>query len=228
MYNLKKYKKMDNLEKLIRTQTNYMFTDVFYENFTKKIQDFVSENKHNSGYVYLIKNGKFGNNVKIGSAIDIDNRVFSYQTAFHEKIFIVGYIKTENYIFVEKDIHKLFSDKKIKGEWFNIDDLDIFTLKEIYQYNEINDFYNKSIKIEKMTPQKSISDFSELIEFCKNLEINKSYKTSGLFKKFIQLNPDCKIKSTSWFGREISNIFKSLGLKKIDSTAGGIRTFILK
>lgn len=219
---------MDSLEKLIKRETNYMFTDAFYERFTKKINDFVSDKKNETGYVYLIKNGRFGNNIKIGSAIDIDKRVLSYQTAFHEKIFIVGYIKAEEYIFVEKEIHKIFSDKKIKGEWFNIDDLDIFTLKELYEYNEVNNFYNNSIKIEKMIPQKNISSFSELIDFCKSLEINKSYKTSGLFKKFTELNPKCEIKNTSWFGREISKIFKNLGLKKIDSTANGIRTFILK
>jgi len=219
---------MDSLENLIKKETNYMFSDAFYEMFAKKINDFVYEKKNTDGYVYFIKNGSSGNKVKIGSAINIDNRVNSYQTAFHEKIFILGYIKAENYIFLEKDIHRLFSDSRIKGEWFEIDDLDIFTLKELYEYNEINDFYNKSINIEKMTPKISVSNFSELIDFCKKLELNKSYNTSGLFKKFKELNPECEIKSISWFGRELSSVFKTLGLKKKESTSGGIRTFILK
>jgi len=219
---------MDSLEKLIKRETNYMFSDVFYRKFTDKILSFVNENKHKDGFVYFIKNGVSGNKVKIGSAIDIDKRILSYQTAFHEKIFVLGYIKSDNYIFLENELHKTFSDKRIKGEWFEFDDLDIFSVKELYNFIYINDFYDNKIKIEKMNPKVNSLEFNEIFEYCKTLELNKSYRTSFIFKDFINLYPQTDIKNTSWFGREISKTFKRMGIKKIDSTGNGIRTFILK
>ena len=84
---------MENLEKLIKRETNYMFSDAFYNNFTNKILNFISENKHKEGYVYFIKNGSNSSKVKIGNAINLDNRINSYKTSFYEKVFIVGYIR---------------------------------------------------------------------------------------------------------------------------------------
>ena len=225
---IKIYKKMDSLEKLIRKETNYMFAEGFYENFTKKILSFVSENKHTSGFVYFIKNGSSSNKIKIGSAIDIDKRILSYQTAFYEKIFIVGYIKSDDYIFLEKEIHKTFSDKRIKGEWFEIDQLDFYTLRELYCFYDINDFYKKNIKITDMPNNLQLNEFNETIDFCKKLELNKVYKTSDLFKEFKGMYPSLSNKTISWFGRDLSKCLKIIGIKKISNTNGGIRTFILK
>lgn len=219
---------MKSLESLLKSETNYMFTDTFYHNLSKKISDFYSENKNKDGFVYFIKNGAKGNKVKIGSAINIDNRVKGCQTAFHDKIFILGFIKSSDYIFLEKDVHSLFSDNRIKGEWFELNEIDIFTLKELYDYKQVNDFYDFKIPIEKMKPKEYKNKFNEITEFCKNLELNKKYTASGLLKKFKSDNPEVEIPSTSWFGREMSNSFNFLGLKKISSTSGGIRSFILK
>ncbi len=219
---------MENLEKLIKRETNYMFSDVFYENFTKKILLFLSENKHKDGFVYFIKNGISSNKVKIGSAIDIDKRINSYQTSFHEKIYILGYIKSDDYIFLEKEIHDTFSEKRVKGEWFEIDDLDLYTIKELYNFNNVNDFYKRNINIKDMPNKVLLNDVSGMISFCENLKLNHVYKTSDLFKVFLEKNTDCKIINVSWFGRELSKTLKRIGIKKIDSTNGGIRTFILK
>lgn len=218
---------MDNLEKLIKRETNYMFSDQFYENFTKKIFDFVSESKHSSGYVYFIKHGSQGNKIKIGSAIDIDKRIASYQTAFYSKIFIVGYIKCDEHIFVEKELHKLFSDKRIKGEWFEIDNYDLFTIKEMYDFTPINDYYSVKNKIDKMLPKTSKDELAELMEFCKNLQPNKPYNTSALFDGFKKQYPDCKIKNVSWFGRELNKNISILGHRKVTSTANAYRTFTI-
>lgn len=216
---------MENLEKLLRRETSYMFTDVFYGKLTKAVLDFISENKHKGGYIYFIKNGSSGNKVKIGSAIDIDRRVNSYQTAFHEKIFIVGYIKSDDYIFLEKEIHSIYSDSRVKGEWFEINDIDLFSLREMYEFKSVNDYYKNGVLIEKMESKEPKNKFNEITEFCKKLEKGKEYRTSNLFKKFKKENPNIEITNSSWFGRELSNSFRVLGLKKKDSTAGGVRTF---
>lgn len=219
---------MDSLEKLIKKETSYMFTDVFYSNFTGKILNFVSENKHKEGYVYFIKNGSNSSKVKIGNAIDIDNRVCSYKTAFYEKVFIVGYIKSDNYIFLEKEIHDTLLSKKIKGEWFDLDALDFFNIKENYDFISINDYYSNKTKIKDMTEKESTLKNSNILDFCKKLKTNKKYETSILEKTYKDLYPNENISSTSWFGRELSNTFKILGLNKINSTQGGIRSFTLR
>lgn len=216
---------MESLEKLIKKETNYMFNDVFYQNFSKKILDFVSENKHLHGYVYFIKNGKNGNKVKIGNALDIDKRVSSYNTAFYNKVYILGYIKSEDYIFLEKDIHSFLSDKNIKGEWYEIDLMDMIKIKESYDFISINDFYNSKIKIEKMESKHSEIKNSDIIDFCKTLKTDRYYNTTDLFKKFSELYPENNFNSISWFGRELNNSLNILGYNKKTKTDSGIRTF---
>lgn len=218
---------MENLEKLLKRETNYMFADVFYINLTKKLMDFMSDNKHKDGFVYFIKNGAYGSKVKIGSAIDIDKRVSSYQTAFNEKIFVIGYIKSEDYIFLEREIHSFFSDKRLKGEWFELNEFDLFNLRESFDFIDVNDFYNNRVLIKNMPKKINENKFNGIVDFCKKLEFNKYYNTGDLFRKYKNEYPESNIINASWFGRELSKTLGILGIKKKDSTNGGIRKFIL-
>ena len=109
---------MKNIESLIKSETNYMFSDMFYSKISKKINDFYVENKNKKGFVYFIKNGSSSSKVKIGCAINIDKRVASYQTAFYEKIFLVGYIESEDYVFLEKEVHSFLLTKELKESGF--------------------------------------------------------------------------------------------------------------
>lgn len=77
-----------------------------------------------SGYVYVVKNES--NKFKIGyTRSSIEKRIASLQTASNELIELFFYfIKEEPDVF-EKELHSIFSEKRIRGEWFELDDNDI-------------------------------------------------------------------------------------------------------
>lgn len=74
--------------------------------------------------------------VKIGmSKNEITERFTAFKTYAPLGAYIVGYIKTENSVLLEKQLHEKFKNKRLKGEFFNITDDEVF--------NEINK-YDKS------------------------------------------------------------------------------------
>lgn len=64
-------------------------------------------------FVYFISNGQA---IKIGYAQDVDRRIFGLQTASHLELKLIGKISGGR--IVEKYIHSLFEEKRIRGEWF--------------------------------------------------------------------------------------------------------------
>ncbi len=77
------------------------------------------------GYIYLIKSPL---GYKIGKTKDINDRaaIFNVKLPFEwsfEKIFLVPH-----YHFLEKYLHNLFDNKKINGEWFNLEEKEIESL----------------------------------------------------------------------------------------------------
>lgn len=215
---------MDSLIELIKKETLYLFQDAFYQNITNKILNHLHQDEAKEGYVYFIKNGHENGNVKIGCAINIDNRIKSYSTSFDKKIFIVGYIKAKNYYNLEKEIHSYFLNKKVKGEWFNLDAYDFIDLKSQYDFIDVHNFYVNSKKITELEKGDYLPYVSsDFIDFAKTLETDKIYYPGSLCKKF-EKEYNKKI-NTSWFGRELNKAIVHLGYKKINSTNGGIRSF---
>lgn len=85
-------------------------------------------NRHNrvkenaSGVVYFIKVGKYH---KIGSSLDFEQRMKIYKTHNPEDIVVVYVKELKNYRYHEKVIHDNISHKKVRGEWFNLNNGDI-------------------------------------------------------------------------------------------------------
>lgn len=80
------------------------------------------------GYVYIAKAG-MSNHYKIGFTenSDIDKRLSAHQTSSHEKIERIGAFPVSSKK-TEKTIHKKFSHKKVRGEWFELSDEDVKNL----------------------------------------------------------------------------------------------------
>ena len=78
------------------------------------------ENHAKKGCVYLLK--KENGLVKIGVSLNPLARIKALQTHFAEKLVDV-YISepTENYKEIEVKCHKFFKEKRVIGEWFNVD-----------------------------------------------------------------------------------------------------------
>ena len=77
------------------------------------------------GYVYIAKAG-ISNHYKIGFTenSDIDKRLSAHQTSSHEKIERIGSFPVSSKK-TERTIHKKFSHKKVRGEWFELSDEEV-------------------------------------------------------------------------------------------------------
>ena len=107
----------------------------------KALDDAWSHNKIetvNEGYVYAITNLAWKDWIKVGKAVDAEDRLNGYQTSspFRDyKIFLA--LKVDNRHEAEQFMHRLVSQyaKERKGEWFKIDK---DTMKELF-----NEYANK-------------------------------------------------------------------------------------
>lgn len=88
--------------------------------------------KTSPGYVYLILSdtGHF----KIGKARNIDNRILQLETGLPVTVQLVGSFQSNYYSKAEKHIHNYFSEKHIKGEWFDLSKQDIEEFCAIQDY----------------------------------------------------------------------------------------------
>jgi len=82
-------------------------------------------------YVYFVA---FDGAVKIGRTTDISKRMQTIQTSCHGKIELLYCFLTDK--FTENELHNLFSDLKLKGEWFLFNAKFVLRLeKYMKQYN---------------------------------------------------------------------------------------------
>ena len=81
------------------------------------------------GYVYLIAadNGTY----KIGVSVDPKRRVKKMGINLPYELEVVHTIPTEDMLATEKALHALFADKRVGGEWFELDESDVTLVKRI-------------------------------------------------------------------------------------------------
>ena len=68
--------------------------------------------------------------VKIGRAKDIERRRKGLQTGNPRKLLLLGWIRTDDDVRLEKEIHQNFSHLRGTGEWFDLDPADILPILE--------------------------------------------------------------------------------------------------
>jgi hypothetical protein len=73
-----------------------------------------------SRYIYFIYNGK---HCKIGYATDLNNRMSELQTASSKKLQLLYSFKTFDYSNIENQLHKIFANRHVSGEWYDILDI---------------------------------------------------------------------------------------------------------
>jgi hypothetical protein len=121
------------------------FGKVFIEGtFTEGI--FFNEIKIKSGvYVIKVQNSK---KYKIGITINIKKRLKPFSTGNPFNLKLLYFIETLHYKSLEKHLHNVFKEYRIKGEWFNFDDSDLqeieYTLAHIA--NTSDEFILHNIK----------------------------------------------------------------------------------
>lgn len=80
---------------------------------------------NDKGYVYVLKTGEY---YKIGITSQ-PNKRFSSITMLPYEINLLFMFYVKDYLNVETYLHRYFSDKNVKGEWFKLDEKDIIFIK---------------------------------------------------------------------------------------------------
>ena len=70
-----------------------------------------------SRYIYFISDGQY---CKIGYTLDIDSRIKELQTGTANNLKLLYSFKTFDYSNIENQLHNLFKNKHINGEWYDI------------------------------------------------------------------------------------------------------------
>lgn len=95
-----------------------------------------NNSKNNPGYVYLIKNNS--GSYKIGITINLERRIKTFQTANDNKLVLIDFTVVKDRILVEKTLHSKLKYKRLSGEWFQLTDIEVETIrtifKELYTY----------------------------------------------------------------------------------------------
>ncbi len=80
-----------------------------------------------SGYVYVVSN--CSGHYKIGRTNNVESRIRAIQTSNPSSIELIVYFHSDDNVSLEKELHCLFSSKRVNGEWFMLDNNDIDLLK---------------------------------------------------------------------------------------------------
>lgn len=78
-----------------------------------------------AGVVYLLKSGELH---KIGRTIDFELRFKQYITESPYKVDVIHKVEVADCVGVEKHLHELMADSRVKGEWFNLDNQQALTV----------------------------------------------------------------------------------------------------
>jgi len=145
-----------------------------------------------NGYVYFLKHNGLAP-IKIGCTVGYSpmQRVNTYNSYSPYGIELLGYIKTDKPIELEKTIHYHFTNNRINGEWF---ELNVSTVSDfIYNHNKK---YSKDYLLIN-NKEKTIKDFIN------TLKINSKIYNSEILDLYINFfNPKLNI--------NIKRIFKEI------------------
>lgn len=103
---------------------------------SSKVESRTREKVHgveNIGFVYIAKQQNEPSVYKIGRTRHISNREACFSTG-NAYIKIIYTLKSARYKKIERVLHKIYRHKKIKGEWFNLDDSDIQSLVKLFGF----------------------------------------------------------------------------------------------
>ena len=110
-----------------------------YDQFIKRKKfKRISKSKSTNGYVYFVGLLDMPNHIKIGFTVNLAKRLLAIQTSSPFEIFLIGFIQTDNYASLEKEIHKHFIKSHIMREWFSISQTEIKTIIDKHNGKYIN------------------------------------------------------------------------------------------
>ena len=85
-------------------------------------------------YILIASNGL----CKIGQTESLYKRIASLWTTIPEEFEVYAFFPTESHIFSEETIHRLVCNRRVKGEWFALDEDDLAKVIAFYDFHLIN------------------------------------------------------------------------------------------
>ena len=95
--------------------------------------------------------------VKIGFATDLDARLQKIQLGTPDRLFVVHKFRTRFYAELEKILHQRFAHKRLRGEWFDLNQDDfnyLFSLKSETAWTRLQLYYPDVAKAVKSRDSK--------------------------------------------------------------------------
>ena len=81
------------------------------------------------GWIYILQLD--GKACKIGRTTNLERRIKDLGIKLPYEPELLHVIQTNNIYWAESHLHSFFADKKIRGEWFNLNERDIAMLKQL-------------------------------------------------------------------------------------------------
>lgn len=107
----------------------------FYTKITTKLINNGKDDAKTNGYCYIMSDDNYPNIYKIGKS---KNPVKREETLLHSAPSIKLYkvVETDNMHKLERNLHNLFSDKRVRGEWFKLSDIELNEIIEKYNFKD--------------------------------------------------------------------------------------------
>jgi hypothetical protein len=86
-------------------------------------------------YILVASNGL----CKIGQTESLYKRVASLWTMIPDEFEVYAFFPTEGHAFAEEILHNLVRNRRVKGEWFALNDDDLAKVIGFYQFDLINE-----------------------------------------------------------------------------------------
>lgn len=83
------------------------------------------------GYVYLIRDRDVTGYCKIGKSTNVRRRIGHFDTMLPFETDLLHIIETDDCTALEARLHRHFAEKRVRGEWFELDDNDIAAIKRL-------------------------------------------------------------------------------------------------
>ncbi|MGN7312429.1 GIY-YIG nuclease family protein [Alkalicoccobacillus gibsonii] len=92
-----------------------------------------------AGYIYFVKDSS-SDLIKVGKAIDVEKRIRNnFGTIMPGTITLIHTLQSKNYHRTETLFHQYWSEKRVKGEWFELSSDDIRWIKRAVYPRDIVD-----------------------------------------------------------------------------------------
>jgi len=120
---------------IIYKDLNCEFDIELIKKVTKKVDEkFLKSMYAVNGYVYFLKSD-YG--CKIGCTKDINRRFKELDTLMPFELKLHSFIKIQNYRGLESFLHEALKDKRLNGEWFELDNEDFKYIDEIAKLHNV-------------------------------------------------------------------------------------------